>query len=247
MSDRPILLEFARVAKADADGSVRVERLVVRRGERVALCGADGATAELLVGLITGAAVPDEGEVRLFGRSTADIRDADEWLATLDRVGLVSPRAVWLPGSSVRQNLAVPFTLSIDPLAEEVARKVDALAGEVGIEAAWLPAIVDRVPPAVAVRMHLARALALDPDLLVLEQPTAALTPDAVASFGADLARVARARGVAVLVIAGDERLARAVGARILRRGPAGGAWVERPVWWRRLAAWAVRTRRGQC
>ncbi len=236
MTDAPALLELTRVVKRTAGPRpLRVDHLVVRRGERVALTGVDSPGAETIVGLLTAAAVPEEGEVRLLGRSTAEIRDAGEWFALLDRLGLVSPRAVFVPGSTVLQNLAVPYTLSIDPLADDVARAAEALAREAGIPPAWLSAPVEAVPPEVGVRLHLARALALDPELLVLEQPGAALPPEAVRRFSRDVSRIARARRLAVLAITGDRRLARALGERVVSLDPVTGAVVDRRPWWRGL------------
>ncbi len=86
------------------------------RGERVALAGIDAGGAEVMLNLVTGASLPDEGEVRVFGRRTADVSDGDEWLASLDCFGIVSERAVLLEGATLTQNLALPFTLEIDPV-----------------------------------------------------------------------------------------------------------------------------------
>jgi predicted ABC-type transport system involved in lysophospholipase L1 biosynthesis ATPase subunit len=233
-----VLLEFTRVAKqAGGPRPLRVAHLALRRAERIALTGLDVASAEILVGLITGAAVPDAGEVRLFGRSTADIRDATEWFAALDRVGLVSPRAVWVPQSTVLQNLAVPYTLSIDPLAPEVARRVEHLAGEAGIPPAWLSALIEAVPPEVEVRVRLARALALEPELLVVEQAGAGLSSAEVRRFARDLARLSRARHLAVLALTSDDRLAWELGGRVVALERDSGAARERRPWWRRLRA----------
>ena len=55
------------------------------------------------------------GEVRVFGRPTSAIADSADWLATVDRFGIVSERAVLLEALTVVQNLAMPFTLEIEP------------------------------------------------------------------------------------------------------------------------------------
>ncbi len=119
---------------------LRVQQLSVASGERVAVDGFDGPAAELLVNLVTGATLPDEGVVRTFGRSTAEIASGDEWLASLDRFGIVSDRAVLLEASTLAQNLAMPFTLEIDPVAPHTLATVTALAGDCGISVEWLTA-----------------------------------------------------------------------------------------------------------
>src|SRR5256885_17138386 len=73
---------------------LRIERLTVAPAESVAIVGLDRAAAETLVNLVTGAALPDAGELRVFGRPTSAIAGADEWLALIDRCGIATRRAV---------------------------------------------------------------------------------------------------------------------------------------------------------
>ena len=97
----------------------------------MALLGLDASAAEIFVNLVTGAVLPDEGEVSSFGRNTSAIADSADWLTMLDRFGVVSDRVVLLDSMTVEQNLAVPFTLSIDPVDEQVLSDVRRLAEEV--------------------------------------------------------------------------------------------------------------------
>ena len=80
MTETPAL-EFVGVVKQyGALRPLRMAALEVSRGAIVAVTGLDAAAAETFVNLATGATLPDEGEVRVFGRSTAAVSDADEWL-----------------------------------------------------------------------------------------------------------------------------------------------------------------------
>ena len=131
--------------------------------------------AETFVNLVTGATLPDRGDVRVFGRPTTAIDDSADWLAVVDRFGIVSERAVLLDALSVIQNLAIPFTLDIDPPPEDVRERASLLAREAGLrEADWLRPWQSSMPAA-AIRIRLARALALDPDVLLLEHANAGL------------------------------------------------------------------------
>ena len=65
---------------------LRLRQLIVGPGEQVALLGLDQPAAEVLINLVTGATLPDTGEVKVFGRSTADITESAEWLTLLDRL-----------------------------------------------------------------------------------------------------------------------------------------------------------------
>ena len=220
----PPVLEVTGVSKKySALRPLRLQALSIAAGERVALTGLDAAATELLVNLITGASVPDQGEVRILGHSTAEIADGDAWLASLDRFGIVSDRAVLLEGSTLAQNLAMPFTLDIDPVQPEMLERVTALALECGIEREWLAQPAAELPPAIRVRAHLARGIALSPSLLIVEHPTATLPQAEHAPLATLIARIAAARSLATLIVTMDEKFGMAAAERTLSLAPATG------------------------
>jgi ABC-type transporter Mla maintaining outer membrane lipid asymmetry ATPase subunit MlaF len=202
---------------------LRIRDLVVAPGEQVAVTGFDAGAAEVLVNLVTGASVPDEGEVRVGGQSTASFSNGDEWLASLDRFGIVSPRAVLLDAATLRQNLAMPFTLEIDPLPPSIAERTIELAREAGIPAERLHDPIAGLPPDLLMRAHLARAVALDPMLLVLEHPTATLPRTAARPFGETVRALAAARNLATLIISEDVTFSEAAATRRLALNGATG------------------------
>lgn len=215
---------------------LRIRELDVASGERVALGGLDGPAAEVLINLVTGATLPDEGAVTVFGRSTADIADGDAWLASLERFGIVSARAVILEGSTLQQNLALPFTLEIDPVPPSVAVKVAALAAECGIAAEELSRPAAGLPHEIRVRVHLARALALGPELLLVEHPTADVPEAGRLPLARDIAAAIGGRSAAALVVTTDVEFAEAVAHRSVALQPATGAlvsWKPKRGWFR--------------
>jgi ABC-type transporter Mla maintaining outer membrane lipid asymmetry ATPase subunit MlaF len=210
---------------------LRLKRLVLHAGERVALSGFDAGAAEILVNTLNGALLPDAGEVVLFGRRTADITDSDEWLRSLDRFGIVTRRAVLLGGATVEQNLALPFTLEIDRLSEAIGGKVAMLAAEAGLSRDWLGRPAAQAPADVQMRAHLARALAMDPGLLVCEHPTVGLARETVQAFAATVRDVAAARGLAVLVLTEDSEFADAVARKAFKLKPGTGELANSRGW----------------
>ena len=233
MSDRP-LVEIESVVKSHAGPRpLRVEGLRVAAGERYTLTGFDAASAETLVHLITGATLPDEGDVRVAGTSTRDIATDTAWLESLDRFGLVTERAVLLEKLTIADNLALPITLAIDPIPESVRPEVERLADEVGLGRARVGAGVDTLSPADRARLHLGRAIAADPSLLLVEYPTAKLDARTVASLGETIARVAAGRGLAWILLTGDERFAKAAGGTRLTLQ--GSGQLAEPRWWKRI------------
>ena len=135
MPPREIVVSLRGVQK-DYHGlrPLRIQRLELRQGTSMAILGIDDAGAEVLTSLITAAAIPDEGEVDIFGTSTRAIADADHWLRELDRFGVLSERVVLLDQFSVEQNLALPLSLELDALPSAVQSRVAEIAVEVGTD-----------------------------------------------------------------------------------------------------------------
>jgi putative ABC transport system ATP-binding protein len=202
---------------------LRIKSLIINSGDVISISGIDMLGAETFVNLVTGATLPDTGDVSLFGRNTRAITDSAAWLMSLDGVGMISARGILVEMFSVLQNIALSLTLDVDPIDSRFAPQAAALAKEVGIDASQFDSPTGRVPDDVKMRVHLARALALAPQLLIAEHPSASLPREAVAGFGSDLARAARGRGIALLAITADDSIAKAIGGSRLELVPATG------------------------
>jgi ABC-type transporter Mla maintaining outer membrane lipid asymmetry ATPase subunit MlaF len=202
---------------------LRVRDLRVPAGGATMLLGFDRPAAEVFVNLITGASLPDKGEVASLGRLTSAIADSDEWLAFVERFGIVSDRIVLLEAMTLAQNLAISFDLNLEPVPPHIVAKVATLASEVGIAAESLDTRVVDASPLLRSRIYLARALALGPSILVLEHPTANLSPDEAKAFAAVVSRVSGHRGLTTIGLLMDEKFAKATGGRLLRWQPATG------------------------
>jgi ABC-type transporter Mla maintaining outer membrane lipid asymmetry ATPase subunit MlaF len=207
---------------------LRMQQLVVAPAEQIAIVGFDQPSAEVFVNLVTGASVPDAGSVSLFGRPTTAISDSADWLAVVDRFGIVSARAVLLDQLTVVQNLAMPFTLEIEPTADDVRERAERLAAEVGLPEAASVRPVGDLDAADRARIRLARALALDPAVLLLEHASAGLEREAAHAFGASVRAIAERRGAATVVVTADEAFAAAAASRVLVWEPATGRLADR-------------------
>ena len=214
---------------------LRVRHLRVPEGVAAMLLGFDRPAAEVFVNLITGASLPDKGEVATLGRATSAIADSDEWLTFVERFGIVSDRIVLLEAMTVAQNLAMSFDLDLDPVPTAVMARVTTLAGEAGIAAESLASRAADAAPLLRSKIYLARALALDPAILVLEHPTANLSPDDANAFAAIVGRISARRGLTTIGLLMDEKFAKATGGRLLRWQPATGELKERS----RLRFWS--------
>ena len=182
-----------------ACGRCGSSELRVAAGEQVAIVGFDQPAAEVFVNLVTGATLPDAGEVACSADRPSAIADSAEWLAIVDRFGIVSERAVLLEQLTVVQNLAMPFTLEIEPPPDDVRERAPRRSrGRSGS-----PSRLDRAgrrrstPPARARVRLAARSRSIRRSLL-LEHASAGLAARRVAALGARDPRASRAPRVAV-------------------------------------------------
>lgn len=205
---------------------LRLRELTVEPGATVSLTGVDAGAAEIFVHLITGAALPDEGDITLFGTNTRAIENVDAWLRSLDGLGLISHRAVLVEPLSVLQNVAMPLTLEVDPIDPAHLPAVQALAREAGlVEDVWARPL-GQVDADTNMRVRVARAIAPKPTLMVAEHPTAALPREAVTRLAKDVARIAATRGAALLTLTADPAWVDAVGGQVLTLQPGSGELV---------------------
>jgi ABC-type multidrug transport system ATPase subunit len=204
-----------------------VRGLTVAHGERIvlrdvsftvskraitALVGPSGAGKSTLLRCLNRLLVPQAGTVALDGEDAAAL----EPCTLRRRVGLVGQTPVMLPGS-VRENLA--YALGDDQPAQE--RFVRALA-DAGLDATFLDRPATELSGGERARVALARALTREPELLLLDEPTAALDAAASEHIAATLRSLAHA-GLGIVVATHDLPFATSVADRVvaLRDGTA--------------------------
>jgi ABC-type transporter Mla maintaining outer membrane lipid asymmetry ATPase subunit MlaF len=209
---------------------LRIAELDVTPGRSVALVGFDQMMAEVFVDLITGAILPDSGEVIAFGQPTSAIPDPSGWLATLDQFGLLTDRAVLVEQFTVEQNLALPLSITVEEMSPDVRARVADLASEVGLSNE-LRRQAGVLAPGARARIRLGRAIALAPKVLVAEHPNATLAAEDASALAADISRIVEARGIASIVLTADQAFARAVAKEVLVLEPSTGVLTSTSGW----------------
>lgn len=172
-ADRPATIEAAGLTKRYGGAAV-VDgfHLQVRAGELVVLLGGSGSGKTTTLKMINRLIEPDAGSVRLDGVDTADLEPA----ALRRRIGYVFQRIGLFPHMTVGENVAVTPTLLGWP-RERIAARVDELLALVELDAG----LRDRRPDALSggqqQRIGVARALAAEPRVMLLDEPFGALDP----------------------------------------------------------------------
>ncbi len=178
--------------------------LDVRRGEILGVVGGSGTGKSVLMRSIIGLKRPDEGEVEIFGESMID-RDEDEARDVRRRWGVLFQGGALFSTLTVAENVQVPIRefypkMDQDLLDEIAAYKVvmSGLPPEAG------PKYPSELSGGMKKRAGLARALALDPMLLFLDEPTAGLDPIGAAAFDDLTLSLSRTLGLTVFLITHD-------------------------------------------
>lgn len=226
------LIEVREVVK-DFGGlrPLRLQQLELHDHQSIALLGLDQAMAEVFVNLITGAVLPDTGAITVFGQRTSAIPDAQTWVHTLDQFGLISERAVMLEQLTTEQNLALPMSLRIESMPDDVRGRVRAITKEVGLSDVELSTQVAGLTPLARQRLRLGRALALSPGVLLGEHPNAPLSPDDARAFASVFAEVVANRRIASVVLTANPEFAASVSSEVFTLQPATGTLKPMPAW----------------
>jgi NitT/TauT family transport system ATP-binding protein len=139
--------------------------LDVRKGEFVSLLGPSGCGKSTALRLIAGLSAPTSGSIGVAHRG-GEARGAPG-------IGFVFQEPTLMPWTSVRENVRLPLKLAHAPAAEASTR-VDAALNQVGL-AEFAEAYPRELSGGMKMRVSLARALVTDPDILLMDEPFAAL------------------------------------------------------------------------
>ena len=178
--------------------------LEVRKGEILGVVGGSGTGKSVLMRSIIGLQIPVEGDIEVLGRSITGAREDDD-IDIRSRWGVLFQGGALFSTLTVAENVEVPlkeFFPEISPeLMHEIARYKVVLSGLPEEATSKYPA---ELSGGMKKRAGLARALALDPELLFLDEPTAGLDPIGAAAFDSLIVELKQALELTVFLITHD-------------------------------------------
>jgi phospholipid/cholesterol/gamma-HCH transport system ATP-binding protein len=177
--------------------------LDVRRGEVLGVVGGSGTGKSVLMRSIIGLQRPDAGEVRVFDQP---VEEDDRGAQNIRRRwGVLFQNGALFSTLTVAENVQVPlreyYSALDDRLLDEIAAYKISMTG---LEAGTGPKFPSELSGGMRKRAGLARSLALDPELLFLDEPTAGLDPIGAAAFDQLIRELADTLGLTVFLITHD-------------------------------------------
>lgn len=176
--------------------------LSVVEGKITIVMGPTGTGKSVLLKHVLGLLKPDSGEILVDGQDIVSMDEA-QLTEVRKKYGVCFQDSALFDSMTVGENVGFPFTIHTDLTREQIAKEVASLLKEVG-----LGGIEDKMPAQLSggmrKRVGLARALALNPKVLLFDEPTTGLDPVMISAINALIKQVQGKTGSTSLVISHD-------------------------------------------
>lgn len=200
---RPVVVEFYEVHKSF--GAKRVLAglsFKVLRGDTVVVLGGSGSGKSVLLKHINGLLRPDSGGVLVLGCGVSHLEEP-QLIELRRKVSYVFQQSALFDSLSVGENVAYPLREHTSLADDEIAERVAALLARVGL-AGTETLQPSELSGGMRKRVALARGLALDPEVILYDEPTAGLDPVTAMAIIELIRKVASATGATSLVVTHD-------------------------------------------
>ena len=214
--DSPPAVELENVSKAFGSKVVlRDVSLRVERGSVMVMLGPSGTGKSVLLRCLVGLLKPDQGKVKVFGEDVAALdesrrADRETLFRVRRRFGMLFQDGALFDDMNVAENVAFPMRLHTRLSEDEIREKVTDKLARVG-----LPGTEEKFPSELSggmrKRVAFARAIALEPDIVLCDEPSSGLDPVMSATLDELILEMHRTLGLTFIVISHDTAEARKI------------------------------------
>jgi phospholipid/cholesterol/gamma-HCH transport system ATP-binding protein len=192
----------------------------VQRGETLVIMGGSGCGKSTLLRHMIGSMKPTSGLVRLFGEEITGMKEGEIERIRL-RFGMLFQSGALLASLTVGENVALPLLQHTDKSVDEIEEVVEEKLRIVGLTG-FENLKPDEISGGMKKRVGLARALALDPELLFSDEPTSGLDPIMTAVIDELTLKLTRGKGMTAVVVSHDMTSAFRIATRMIMLGHGG-------------------------
>jgi phospholipid/cholesterol/gamma-HCH transport system ATP-binding protein len=176
--------------------------LCVAKNETVGILGRSGTGKSVLLKLLVGLQQPDSGSIKIHGQEIAGL-EMEKLNEIRKKIGFLFQDAALYDSLNVKDNVAFPLNRHTDLSEADQEKRVRELLAKVGMEKD-MEKMPSEISGGMQRRVGLARALALDPDILLFDEPTAGLDPITSAEIGKLILKLKQERKLTAIVVTHD-------------------------------------------
>jgi len=188
--------------------------LTIARGETVAVLGRSGTGKSVLLKLLIGLQDADGGSIRILGQEIKDLQ-TDQMDAVRKKVGFLFQQAALYDSLTIEENVSFPLSRHTKLSASERRDRARELLANVGMKQD-LGKLPSQISGGMQKRVGLARALALEPDIVLFDEPTAGLDPITAAEIERLISQLKEKLAMTAIVVTHDVRGAKSYSDRMI-------------------------------
>jgi len=205
-TDGPRAIEFHDVYKSFGDNEVlKGIDLEVRQGETMVVLGSSGSGKSVLCSMLVGLLVPDRGRILVAGQDLTRFQSDKEWRSVWLKTGFLFQGSALFDSMTVGENVAFPLREHTDLPPDRIRARVAEILSWIDLEG-----IEDKLPSELSggmqKRVGLARTIALEPEIVIYDEPTTGLDPLTSDTISELIRRLQKERRLTSIVVTHDIR-----------------------------------------